>query len=72
MTNDRPREAVEASLSGSLPAGAEFRQGMPGLSHYSDDLPQTQMVGENEGTLTMKRTEGYVIHTPDGVWVEQK
>ena len=56
----------------NLVADSPFRQGMPGLSHYSDDLPQTQMVGENEGTLTMKRTEGYVIHTPDGVWVEQK
>jgi hypothetical protein len=30
------------------------------------------MVGENEATLTMKRTNGYVIHTPDGVWVEQQ
>ncbi|SDC84866.1 cellulose synthase operon protein YhjU [Cupriavidus sp. YR651] len=56
----------------NLVADSPFRQGAPALAHYAEDLPQTQMVGENEGTVTMKRTNGYVIHTPDGVWVEQK
>ncbi|WP_454055837.1 cellulose biosynthesis protein BcsG [Cupriavidus sp. Marseille-Q8015] len=56
----------------NLIADSPFRQGAPALAHYAEDLPQTQMVGENEGTITMKRTDGYVVQTPDGVWVEQK
>lgn len=73
VTIDAPMSFLGLSqLVFNLVADSPFRQGAPALSHYSDDLPQTQMVGENEGTLTMKRTNGYVIHTPDGVWVEQK
>jgi hypothetical protein len=30
------------------------------------------MIGENEGTVVMKTAAGYVVKTPDGVWVEQK
>jgi hypothetical protein len=30
------------------------------------------MVGENEGTVTMKTASGYVVKTPDGVWVDGK
>jgi hypothetical protein len=42
------------------------------LSQYAANLPQTQMVGENEGTVTMKAASGYVVKTPDGVWVDGK
>lgn len=73
VTIDAPMSFLGLSqLVFNLVADSPFRTGAPGLSHYADDLPQTQMVGENEGTVTMKRTEGYVVHTPDGVWVEQK
>jgi len=73
VTIDAPMSYLGlAQLVFNLVADSPFRQGAPGLQHYADDLPQTQMVGENEGTITMKRTDGYVIHTPDGVWVEQK
>jgi len=73
VTIDAPMSFLGLSqLVFNLVADSPFRQGAPALSHYSEDLPQTQMVGENEGTITMKRTDGYVVHTPDGVWVEQK
>ena len=42
------------------------------LSQYAADLPKTEMVGENEGTVTMKTATGYVVKTPDGVWVDEK
>jgi len=73
VTIDAPTSFLGLSqLLFNLVADSPFRQGAPALSQYVQDLPQTQMVGENEGTLTMKRTKGYVIHTPDGVWVEQQ
>ncbi|WP_244785625.1 cellulose biosynthesis protein BcsG [Cupriavidus pauculus] len=73
VTIDAPMSFLGLSqLVFNLVADSPFRQGAPALSQYAADLPQTQMVGENEATVTMKRTEGYVIHTPDGVWVEQK
>lgn len=73
VTIDAPMSFLGLSqLLFNLVADSPFRMGAPPLSQYVDNLPQTQMVGENEGTVTMKRTNGYVIHTPDGVWVEQK
>ena len=73
VTIDAPTSFFGLSqLVFNLVADSPFRQGAPDLAHYVEDLPQTQMVGENEATLTMKRTNGYVIHTPDGVWVEQQ
>ncbi|MEN7526448.1 cellulose biosynthesis protein BcsG [Cupriavidus sp. DL-D2] len=73
VTIDAPMSFLGLSqLVFNLVADSPFRAGAPALTHYAEDLPQTAMVGENEGTITMKRTEGYVIHTPDGVWVEQK
>jgi hypothetical protein len=40
------------------------------LTQYANDLPETRMVGENENTVTLGTPGGYVIHTPDGVWME--
>jgi cellulose synthase operon protein YhjU len=61
-----------AQLVSRLVANSPFQQGAPPLSQYANDLPQTRMVGENENTLTMTTPDGYVIRTPDGVWVEGK
>jgi cellulose synthase operon protein YhjU len=61
-----------AQLLSNLVANSPFRAGAPPLSQYVANLPQTRLVGENEGTVAMTTPSGYVIHTPDGVWVEGK
>ncbi|WP_116138562.1 cellulose biosynthesis protein BcsG [Trinickia diaoshuihuensis] len=60
-----------AQLLSNLVSNSPFKPGVA-LSQYAADLPQTQMVGENEGTVTMKTADGYAVKTPDGVWVNQK
>ncbi len=70
---DTPTSFLALSqLLANLVANSPFRAGAPALSEYSANLPQTRMVGENEATVTLKTADGYVIHTPDGVWVEGK
>jgi cellulose synthase operon protein YhjU len=61
-----------AQLMSNLVANSPFKADAPALDQYSRDLPQTRMVGENENTITMGTANGYVIHTPDGVWMEGK
>ncbi|WP_267225963.1 cellulose biosynthesis protein BcsG [Dyella silvae] len=61
-----------AQLLSGLVANSPFREGAPAPDQYATDLPQTRLVGENENTVTMKTPEGYVIHTPDNVWIEGK
>ncbi|TBR39356.1 MULTISPECIES: cellulose biosynthesis protein BcsG [Dyella] len=63
--------ALTQMISNML-ATSPFRADAPALQQYAADLPQTRMVGENENTVTMKTANGYVIHTPDGVWMEGK
>ncbi len=58
-----------AQLLSNLVSNSPFKPGVT-LSQYATNLPQTQMVGENEGTVTMKTASGYVVKTPDGVWVD--
>jgi cellulose synthase operon protein YhjU len=60
-----------AQLLSNLVSNSPFKPGVA-LSQYASGLPQTQMVGENEGTVTMKTATGYAVKTPDGVWVDQK
>jgi cellulose synthase operon protein YhjU len=60
-----------AQLLSNLVSNSPFKPGVV-LSQYAAGLPQTQMVGENEGTVTMKTPTGYAVKTPDGVWVDQK
>ncbi|WP_206956401.1 cellulose biosynthesis protein BcsG [Trinickia acidisoli] len=60
-----------AQLLSNLVSNSPFKPGAV-LSQYAAGLPQTQMVGENEGTVTMKTATGYAVKTPDGVWVDQK
>jgi cellulose synthase operon protein YhjU len=61
-----------AQLMSNLVANSPFKADAPALQQYAHDLPQTRMVGENENTVTMDTANGYVIHTPDGVWMEGK
>lgn len=60
-----------AQLLSNLVSNSPFKPGVV-LSQYAAGLPQTQMVGENEGTVTMKTATGYAVKTPDGVWVDQR
>jgi cellulose synthase operon protein YhjU len=60
-----------AQLLSNLVSNSPFKPGVT-LPQYAANLPQTQMVGENEGTVTMKTASGYVVKTPDGVWVDGK
>ena len=60
-----------AQLLSNLVSNSPFKPGVV-LSQYAAGLPQTQMVGENEGTVTMKTASGYSVKTPDGVWVDEK
>ena len=61
-----------AQLMSNLVANSPFKAGAPPLAQYARDLPQTRLVGENENTITLGTANGYVIHTPDGVWMEGK
>jgi cellulose synthase operon protein YhjU len=73
VTIDQPTSYLAlAQLLSNLVANSPFHAGAPPLSQYSANLPHTRMVGENEATVTMTTPTGYVIHTPDGVWVEGK
>lgn len=60
-----------AQLLSNFVTSSPFKRGVT-LSQYAAGLPQTQMVGENEGTVTMKTATGYAVKTPDGVWMDQK
>ncbi|WP_296651470.1 cellulose biosynthesis protein BcsG [Paraburkholderia sp.] len=71
VTIDTPTSYLAlAQLLSNLVAKSPFVTGAPPLSQYAQNLPQTRMIGENEQTVTMTTSTGYVIHTPDGVWVE--
>lgn len=63
--------ALAQLLSGMVAHSPFSAQAQP-LEQYATDLPQTRMVGENESTITMSTPDGYVIRTPDGVWMESK
>lgn len=61
-----------SQLLSNLVADNPFAPQAPPLAQYANDLPQTQMVGENEATVTMREGSGYMVRTPDGVWIEGK
>ncbi|MGY6164124.1 cellulose biosynthesis protein BcsG [Paraburkholderia strydomiana] len=69
---DKPTSFLAvAQLLSNLVSNSPFKPGVT-LSQYAADLPQTEMIGENEGTVTVKTATGYVVKTPDGVWVDEK
>lgn len=70
---DKPTSYLAlAQLIANLTSHSPFAADAPALQQYAADLPQTRLVGENENTVTMGTADGYVIHTPEGVWVEGK
>ncbi|MFD1559297.1 cellulose biosynthesis protein BcsG, partial [Paraburkholderia silviterrae] len=71
VTIDTPTSYLAlAQLLSNLVASSPFLPGAQPLAQYATNLPQTRMVGENEGTVMMTTPTGYMIHTPDGVWVQ--
>lgn len=73
VTIDTPTSYLAlAQLLSNLVENSPFGTGAPPLAKYAQNLSQTRMVGENEGTISLTTPTGYVIHTPDGVWVEGK
>lgn len=61
-----------AQLIGNLIATNPFGAGAPAPAQYAADLPQTMMVGENEGTITIKEGKGFAMRSPDGVWMQEQ
>lgn len=47
-----------------------FTHPLADLSKYTEQLPQTEFVAENEDTVIMRRQSKYFMHTPDNVWME--
>lgn len=73
VTIDTPTSFLAlAQLLANLVASNPFVPNAPPLAQYAQNLPQTRMVGENESTVTLTTTNGYVIHTAEGVWMEGK
>ncbi|PRE46340.1 cellulose biosynthesis protein BcsG [Burkholderia sp. AU12872] len=60
-----------AQLLSNLVSNSPFKPGVT-LAQYAADLPRTRMVGENEGTVTLKTADGYAVKTPDGVWIDEQ
>jgi hypothetical protein len=38
------------------------------LADYTQNLPQTEAVAENDGTVMMQIGGQYMMRTPDGAW----
>lgn len=51
-------------------ANSPFTAPISDLSGYTEQLPQTEFVAENEGTVMMRLQSKYFMHTPDNVWME--
>lgn len=69
---DKPSSFLAlAQLLSNLVSNSPFKPGAT-LPQYAANLPRTQMIGENEGTVVVKTAGGYAVKTPDGVWVDQK
>jgi cellulose synthase operon protein YhjU len=47
-----------------------FSHSISDLSTYTEQLPQTEFVAENEQTIIMRQQSKYYMHTPDNVWME--
>jgi len=61
-----------AQLLANMVANSPFKQITPPLSQYAVDLPHTEMVGENEDTVTLRTAGGYMVRTSAGDWVAGK
>ena len=58
-----------AQLLSNMTASSPFKSIAPPLSQYAVDLPHTEMIGENEDTITLRTATGYMVRTSGGDWV---
>jgi len=61
-----------AQLLANMVANSPFKPVSPPLSQYAADLPHTEMIGENEDTITIRTPTGYMLRTAGGDWVAGK
>ncbi len=61
-----------AQLLANLVANSPFKPVSPPLTQYVADLPHTEMIGENEDTITIHTPTGYMMRTSGGDWVAGK
>ena len=59
-----------AQLLASLAANNPFEAAAFNLQDYTRDLPQTNFVAENEGTVVMRQAGRYMLRNPDLTWTE--
>jgi len=59
-----------AQLLASLAANNPFEATNFNLQDYTRDLPQTNFVSENEGTVVMRQAGRYMMRNPDMSWTE--
>ncbi|MEO6986289.1 MAG: cellulose biosynthesis protein BcsG [Paralcaligenes sp.] len=60
-----------AQLLANMVADSPFKPNSPPLIQYSANLPQTAMVGENEGIITLPTPKGYAMRDSAGNWTVQ-
>lgn len=61
-----------SQLLANMVANSPFKPSAPPLSQYAENLPQTEMVGENEGIVTLPTPHGYAMRNgAGGKWVVQ-
>jgi cellulose synthase operon protein YhjU len=58
-----------AQLLSNMTASSPFQPVAPPLPQYAVDLPHTEMIGENEDTITLRTGTGYMVRTSAGDWV---
>lgn len=59
-----------AQLLASFAANNPFESAAFSLQDYTHDLPQTNFVSENEGTVVMRQAGRYMLRNPDMTWTE--
>ena len=61
-----------AQMLANMVANSPFKPVSPPLTQYAVDLPHTEMIGENEDTITLHTPSGYMVRTSAGDWVAGK
>lgn len=60
-----------AQLLANMVANSPFKSRAPALGQYAENLPRTDMVGENENVITLPTPKGYAMRNAAGAWVIQ-
>jgi cellulose synthase operon protein YhjU len=76
LARDQGQQRIESPLSylgvnellSRFVADNPFGKSDVSLSAYTQNLPQTEAVAENDGTVMMQIGRQYMMRTPDGAW----